>query len=191
MAEEARLQCPSCGKEVGLGEIECPHFGVNLKSGEAYETRVKQAKGKQEHPEHFGGRVGAAVVVALGLIFFAGFMYERASRKVLADVPEFFRPPVETLQKVDDMLARADQQQAMGESAAAGKTFADARHELEGLVEWLQKTDESIRSDAAYAQDTNPHPWRQQKEYNRGVAKRQLKNLRAKVELRFKRIPAA
>ena len=51
------LQCPSCGKEVELGEIECKYCGVNLKSGEAYESKVKKGKSKDKHPEHFGAGI--------------------------------------------------------------------------------------------------------------------------------------
>jgi hypothetical protein len=194
MADQVKLQCPSCHGEVTLGDVECPHCGVNLKSGESYEERVKQAKGKDVHPEHFGGRISAAVAFALTLVLFAGFMWERAVRNVFADKYDTFSYAVGKLQEIDDMIARAHRQEALGEAPAAQKTFADAARATNELIDWLRTTDDSIEPKVPYAKENTQQgtrPWRTEKDYNRPLAKRQLKNLRAKAELRLKSIPAA
>ena len=194
MADQVKLQCPACHGEVNLGDVECPHCGVNLKSGESYEARVKQAKGKDTHPEHFGGRIIMAVAFALALALFAGFMWERAVRKVLADRPDLFRYPVQKLQEIDDMVVLGHQQQAQGDDAASRKTFVDARRETGELIDWITEMDDSIKPDVPYRQDTSrkgSHPWRKQKEFNQTLAKRELKNLRVKAEVRLRSIPAA
>ena len=192
MVDEVKLQCPSCHGEVSLGEVECPHCGVNLKSGESYEARVEQAKGKSMHPEHFGGRICLAVAFALTLVLFAGFMWERAVQKVFAAKPDLFKYPVLKLQEIDDMIARGYREQARGEDTVARKTFVDARRETEELITWIDEKDESIKPDVPYAKEPTRRGsrWRTETKYNRRLAKRVLKNLKAKAESRLKRMPA-
>ena len=84
---EVEVECPSCGGMTKLGEVICPQCGVNLKSGEAFEARVKKARGKAVHPEHFSVGIYALVLVAFGACTFAGYMYQRAVAKSIVAVP--------------------------------------------------------------------------------------------------------
>lgn len=190
MPDEVKLQCPSCHADVKLGDIECPRCGVNLKSGESYETRVKQAKGKNLHPEHFGGRIGLAVGFGLAVVLFAGYMWESSVRKLFGERPELFRPALEELQAIDDMIVRVQAQRAAGETAAADKAKADAARRADALEKSLLALDNEIKPDVPYtkAPATIGTLTRKEKPFNQTLAKRQLKNLRAKVLVRVERI---
>ena len=174
-----------------LGDVACPHCGVNLKSGESYEARVKKTKGKEVHPEHFGGRITAIVAVALGITIFAGFMWQRTVDKVFAVQGEIFRYPVQKLQEIDDQIARGYAAQDQGDNTTALRAFKAARNDTDELIQWLKKEDERIKPKAPYAPD-EPERYRRKKEpeYNKRVAKKLLRNLIAKAERRQDRLPA-
>jgi hypothetical protein len=203
---KAQLECPSCGSKVELGDITCKVCGVNLKSGESFETRVRQARGTAVHPEHFTGRIYISVVMAFGLVVFSGLMYQIIVEKTISQVPELFRYPVEKLEEIRGLVARADTEAAEGHKllakgdteAAQGhqeeaqQVYRLARQRTEELIQWLTSEADAIVVETPFrAEGPKRHSYRQEKEYNKPVAKRLLKDLRAKAQVELDRIPAA
>jgi hypothetical protein len=203
---KAQLECPSCGSKVELGDITCKICGVNLKSGESFETRVRQARGKAVHPEHFTGRIYISVVMAFGLVVFSGLMYQIIVEKTITQVPELFRYPVEKLEEVRGLVARGDTEAAQGHKllakgdteAAQGhqeeaqQVYRLARQRTEELIEWLTSEADAIVVETPFRMEgPKRHSYRQEKEYNKPVARRLLKDLRAKAQVELDLIPAA
>lgn len=192
---KVRLQCPSCGSEVELGDIECKNCGVNLKSGETYETRVKQAKGKATHPEQFAGRVYMGVTVAFALCAFAGLMYQRAVEKTIKDRPDLFKYPVLKLEEIDGLVAMGSSARDTGDADVALQRFKRARKETEDLISWLVAHDKGIKLEQLYSSESalQAPPGSRRKpeepEYNKRLAKRILQNLKAKAEHKLNEIP--
>jgi hypothetical protein len=193
---KVQMQCPNCGGEVELGDIECRHCGVNLKSGETYETRVKQAKGKARHPEHFAARIYFGVGVAFVLCVFAGMMYQRAVEKTFEQGPELFEYPVRKMEEIDGLLHAAGQAEGKGEAEVARKGYKTARKRTEELITWIEQTERGIKLESLYSPTSalqNPRRYRatqpEQTDYNKRLAKRQLRNLKAKAEHMLEGIP--
>ena len=188
---KATLKCPSCNGEVELGDIECKHCGLNLKSGESYGSRVKQAKGKAVHPEHFGGAIYVGVVLAFCLVVFAGYMYQRTVEKTIMTKPELFVYPVQKMQEVADLAAVALQEPKGSEERA--ENLNAARKRGEELIQWIKFQADSVKPPEAYHPDTQRYSYgmRQEPEYNKWVAKRLLRNLSVKAEKLVKSLPTA
>ncbi|MHC4479447.1 MAG: zinc ribbon domain-containing protein [Planctomycetota bacterium] len=186
---KVEMQCPNCGGVVELGDIECVHCGVNLKSGETYETRIKQARGKGLHPEHFIGGIYTAVALGFGLVMFAGFMYQRSTEKVIRQKPGLFDYPVLKMQEIDDLVAFARHDAARGDDAEARYKYNQARKRMRELIEWITIEEQSIKAKQAYAPKTQTYGMRREKEFNRKGAKRLLRNLRAKARFKLEQIP--
>jgi len=186
------LKCPSCGGDVQLGDVECPHCGVNLKSGESFETRVKKARGKARHPEHFGRGLYVSVILAFGLITFAGFMYQRLVEKTLVARWDTFQYAVLKMQEIEDTVAVADRLRAQGHAGEAQKKYEEARQAANELISWLAAEAEKIKPREPYS-GQQKRSWRggTGPEYNRRVAKSQLNNLKRKAEALLESIPAA
>lgn len=192
------MQCPSCGGQVELGDIECSQCGVNLKSGESYETRVKQAKGKAIHPEHFTGRIYVGLVFVFGLCVFAGYMYQRVVEATITETSKeglnLFQYPVWKMQEIDDLVAAGDQEAKEGNAAAARESYGEARKRMQELIQWLGQEADAIKPKQPFAlsdDDSRRRRWRPEPEYNKRVAKRLLKNLKAKAEHRLKQMPVS
>jgi len=189
---KAQLECPSCGSKVELGDITCKICGVNLKSGESFETRVRQARGKAVHPEHFTGRIYISVVMAFGLVVFSGLMYQIIVEKTITQVPELFRYPVEKLEEIRGLVARGEAEAAQGHQEEAQQVYRLARQRTEELIQWLTAEADAIVVETPFREEgPKRHSYRQEKEYNKPVAKRLLKDLRAKAQVELDRIPAA
>ncbi|MHC4593158.1 MAG: hypothetical protein ACYS8L_10770 [Planctomycetota bacterium] len=187
---KVELQCPSCGGLVELGDVECVHCGVNLRSGESYETRVRQARGKGLHPEHFAPGLYMGAAIAFALAVFAGWMYQRAVQKTIQDKPGFFRYPVLRIQELDDLVAAGHIAAAKGKPNEADYHYNRARKGMEELIHWIDAEDARIRVKDPYSPETpDRHTWRVEKKYNKRGAKRLLKNLRAKAEFKLSQIP--
>ena len=182
------LQCPSCGHEVHLGDIECAHCGVNLKSGEAFETRVKKAKSKEEHPEHFVRGIYFAVVAAFGVILFAGLMYQNLVERTLKQKPDLFGFPVFRMQEIDDLVAVGRYYAAQGDARQAGQYYQVARKAAQELLGWIDAQVTSIGLPDPYTADRRRSS---EPEYNEHVARRILRDLRAKAASKLARIPTA
>lgn len=99
-----QLTCPSCGELVEIGATTCPHCGVNVKSGESFEGRVKRARGKARHPEHFAGTVLVSCTVLLGVTLFGGYMYQKRIHKLMVVNPEGLSGYVTGLKILDEMI---------------------------------------------------------------------------------------
>jgi len=109
------VKCPSCGKPVPFGDIACKYCGVNLKSGESYESQVKRARGKARHAEHFADTVLVGTVMAFALIVFAGFMHQRRIEKKLMlaeEPPAALSKFVARLSMIDDLASASDKDAA-------------------------------------------------------------------------------
>lgn len=186
---EVTLKCPSCEKDVTLGDIECPHCGMNLKSGEAFETRVKKAKGKEKHPEHFGRGIYFGVVVAFSLVIFAGFMYQGLVEETIQQKRELFEYAVLKLQEIDDLVVAGKHEWAQGNPAAAQGKYDEAREATQELITWIDGEAARIKPEQPYAKK-HTESWRRlEPEYNRRVAKRLLYNLKAKAQYTLEQIP--
>lgn len=189
---KAKLQCPSCGSKVELGDVECKVCGVNLKSGEAYETRMKQARGKAIHPEHFGGRIAVGVVLAFGLFVFAGLMYQtQMVTRALTERPDLYQYPVSKLQQIDDLIAMGAKAEADGNVQQAQQHYAAATKAADTLIGELTRVDNDIKPEELYSVSTGTRrsAYRKEPEYHKRLAKRMLRDLRAKAESLKDRIP--
>jgi hypothetical protein len=188
---KVELQCPSCGGQVALGDIECVHCGVNLKSGEAFESRVKQAKGRGFHPEHFAGGLYIGVVTAFVLVMFAGWMYQKAVHKTMQQRPALFSYPVLRMEELDDIVATGHVAAAEGQPNVADYHYLQARKHMEALIVWIEKEDQRIKPKDPYAPETSGrHGTRAERKYNKRRAKKVLKSLKAKAEFKLRQIPA-
>ncbi len=168
------LICPSCGSPVSPDDVECPRCGVNLKSGESYETRVRRARGKLRHTEGLVGGLYIALAFVLGLSCIGGYSYQARMERVIVQRPDLFREPIRRLQEIDDLIA-------VGRSAEARETALALARELDTTADQIQVRD-------LYAPKTPP-PRRyrttaSEPEYDRRGAKRLLHNLAEKA--RFK-----
>ncbi len=175
------LSCPSCHGKVALGEITCPHCGVNLKSGESFETQVKRAKGKVKHGEKYTGGLYVAVALAVALFIFAGYMYQRSMEKLLADRPDLFRPHIVELQYVQDLVAAGD--------------YATARERGGTLAQKLQEEADAITPETPFrvgdVSNSYVRGYRETEKWNRRGAKKLLFNLKAKTEYLLDHMPAS
>jgi len=175
------LSCPNCNGKVALGEIICPHCGMNLKSGESFEAQVKRARGKAQHEEAYTGGLYVGIVLAVGLCMFAGYMYQRSMEKVLAERPELFKPHIEQLQYVQDLVAAGD--------------YATARERASALIKQIQETADGIVADVPFRVDqvteSYARPYRRETKWNKRGAKRLLFNLKAKAEHVLAQLPAS
>jgi hypothetical protein len=175
-----QLECPSCHGAIALGDIRCPHCGVNLKSGESFETQVKRAKGKVKHPEAYTGGLYIGIALALGLVIFAGYMYQRSVERVLADRSATFSPLIEKLQQVRD-------------DADAGR-YDVARQNGEALLKDIQVADDSIKPGVAFdvGEVANSYGTNYNKpKGDERAAKRILANLAAKTQHILDSLPSS
>jgi len=131
--------CPSCGEAVDIGAAECPHCGVNIRSGESYETRVERARTREGPASHIGRNLGFAVTVGFALLILAGFLYQQRAIKVMREGAEQYTDYIARLQQVDDLIARgeADQAQQVGEQ----------------LIEQMRQHEESIQVEVGRTTD--------------------------------------
>jgi len=171
--QRPKLQCPSCGGPVRVGDIECKHCGVNLKSGESYEARVKRTRGKLKHHEGLTGGLYIALGLAFVLLTLGGFLYQRRMHKVMRQQPQMFVPGVRELARLDRLAAR-------GEHAVAQQQARD-------LAQALRDQAESIELEDLYAprekdQWGHPVPKRTERKWDKRGGKALLLNLAAKAE---------
>jgi hypothetical protein len=178
---------------VGLGDIQCPNCGINLKSGESYESRVKQAKGKMVHPEHFAAPIYVIALVAAAVFLFAGLKWQEACEAAMAQQPEWFDFAVTQMQTMDGLVAKGKQARREGDSEAEKKSFDEARAIGEELVGWLSQTAEAIQPDESEILTGRPkqvgYGRRMEKQYDKKVVKRMLVNLQKKAERKLEQIP--
>jgi len=175
------LSCPNCNGVVALGEIICPHCGVNLKSGESFETQVKRAQGKAKHEEKYTGGLYVGITLAVALFIFAGYMYQRSMEKLLADKPELFKPHIEELQYVQDLVAAGD--------------YATAHERGSALAQKLQEEADGITPETPFrvgdVSNSYVRGYRETEKWNRRGAKKLLFNLKAKTEYLLDHMPAS
>ena len=103
MAEEETRQCSTCGTQVPVTEKECPYCGLNLETGEAYETRVRKAKQDRDHKVAPLSTVLMLPVIAFALTVFAGYMYQRQAESSLDSNKSLVQEYVAQLKKVDTL----------------------------------------------------------------------------------------
>jgi hypothetical protein len=191
---ESTLNCPSCGTAVGLGDIECPSCGLNLKSGESYESRVKQAKGKAAHPEHFTAPIYGGVLLAAAVILFAGLKWQGTCEESMRQKPEWFDYAVLQMQTVDDLVAEGQYALRDGDREAARQSFEEARTTAQELATWLREMAAAIQPDETEILTGQPkkpkYYGRQEEQYNEKVVKRLLVALQKKAERKLEQIPA-
>jgi len=164
------IACPGCGKLVEVGKLVCPHCGMNIQTGESFETKVQRARGRRGRAERLGGRLAAAVVFVLVLLFLGGFLYQRRAEKVFENKPQEFAGYLMLMEQIDSL-------------AAAGMT-AEARAAGESLIKELNDRESRIVIEAApttyEARDTKRVP-----KSVRRAEKSLLRNLARKVEYKL------
>lgn len=173
------LKCPGCGGEVELGDIECRHCGMNLKSGESYESQVKKAKGAVEHGERLVIPIFVGVVIVFAMLLFAGLMYQGRMETAIRDRADLLVPAIREFQKIDDLIYARD--------------YDKARKRTKALITDLEKQADQIVPPDPYQKKT-VRPWmktRRVPKYNKAAVKRLLWTLRAKAERKLKEIPTA
>jgi len=79
------LPCFNCGAPVPVGALVCPKCGVNIKTGESYESRVDRAKAKELHPERYRQGIYAGVTALFFIILLSGFMFQRRNERILTE----------------------------------------------------------------------------------------------------------
>jgi hypothetical protein len=168
------LICPSCGSPVSPDDAECPRCGVNIKSGESYETRVRRARGKLRHTEGLVGGLYIALAFIVALSCIGGFSYQARMEHIISQRPDLFREPIQRLQQIDDLIA-------------AGSPV-EAREAALALAQELETTADQIQVRSLYAPKTAPPRryarTRREPEYDRRGAKRLLHNLAEKARFR-------
>ncbi len=173
---QAELKCPSCGRAVQLGDIECAHCGVNLKSGESFEARVKRARGKAKHPEKVTGGLYLGLAGVFVLMSLAGYFYQRRIENVVEQRPDMFVERIERIQHVHDLIY--------------AERYAEAREEAEALSRELRRAADDIEPPEPFA----PADVRQRgrrADWDERAGKGLLHNLATKAERLVEEIPEA
>ncbi len=136
---ETQLSCPNCSEPVGVGDVICPNCGVNLKSGESYEARIKKATGKLSHSEEMatGLFVGAMVVIALAL--FGGYLMQRRAVKVMRKKPDMFVPTIRWMQRLQDEMAAGNEERAKELARGLIDNIAGRIREIESDIKIRQE----------------------------------------------------
>ena len=132
MSEET-LRCPNCDAPVEVGELSCPKCGINLRTGESFESKVKRAKSKDLHPEHFRSGLYLTVGIIYAIVVFGGYMYQRRVEGALRERQDVFA----------DFLARTERVERL---AAAGRT-AEAREVAAAVIEAMRQRDRAIEGE--------------------------------------------
>ncbi len=171
--QRPELQCPSCGGPVRVGDIECKHCGVNLKSGESFEVRVKRARGKLKHNEGLTGGLYIGLGLAFVLLTLGGFLHQRRVERVLRQRPQMFVPRVQQLARLNRL-------------AASGQR-AQARQEALEMARELREEADGMKFEDLYARperDVWGHPVQRKEEapWDKSGGKSLLINLAAKAE---------
>ena len=189
---KAQLKCPGCQSTVDIGDVECKVCGLNLKSGEALETRVRKAKGKAIHPEHFGGRLYLGVVLAFGLAVFGGYMFQTQAVDVsFVERQDLYWYAVDELQRIGDLVTAGQREAAQGNVEAAQKDYQNARKRADALINWLGRTVDLIRPEDLYGKEAPGSMWNPEPSYHKRTAIVVLGILKAKAEYVRDHIPAA
>ena len=184
MAEPKKQSCPSCGVPLDVGVLTCPECGINIRTGEAYQTRVERAKAKRFHPEryHQGIYMGAAVLFVL--VMLAGGILQRRTERGIRQNREFFEGSFKTLEnqqvhffralwEIDSLASaeRVDDASALADelvSIAEGKI-----REMDREVEQRQYRDDDVT-------------WGEEQELK--ARKRNLRNVISKAERKRERL---
>jgi hypothetical protein len=165
--------CPSCGEPVEVGALTCPHCGINIQTGESYETQVKRAKGGRGPRGRIARHLGFGVTLAFALVVLGGFIYQQRVVTVMRDAPLKYADYIQRLENVDALTAQ-------------GKV-ADAKREGEALIHELVQMDKSIVIEDAPT--TDQLRTEQRPKSIRWAEKRLLQNLIKKAEFALSRLP--
>ena len=156
-----------------VGAAECPHCGVNIRSGESYETRVERARTREGPASHVGRNLGFAVTVGFALLILAGFLYQQRAIKVMREGAEQYTGYIAGLQQVEDLIARGEGEQAQ----QVGQE----------LIEQMRRHEESIEVEVGRTTD-QVHSQERPKSIRR-AEKALLRNLIEKTQYKLSQIP--
>ena len=163
--------CPNCSGRVTVGDIECPTCGTNLKTGEAYETRVKRAKQKRVHRGALAHGLVFVPTVGFALVLFAGFMFQKSAEQSIRRNADEYAVYVQKLEQVDALAASGEKDRA--------------RDMCKALIEELQQTISTIKVEIAYSED---HKKEAQEAPHKKARRAFLLNLQRKAEHKLKEL---
>lgn len=181
MADESgarQYPCPSCGKTVSTNDLKCEFCGVDLKSGESFQTQVGRQKSKARHAEHFADTVLVGVIMLFALLLTGGYLYQRRASKMMTGdlgngVPPGVRPMLLAMDLVDQLAAIADSD--LSEEEKKKQAATRIMHPLYNPVfaddQFRPGRDTAVRRTGFDEVDRDP------KEFARVVAKGILKEL--------------
>ncbi len=91
--EKQKILCPSCDKPVVVGELQCPHCGVNMRSGETFDTQVKRTQAAAGHTGHIAGTIMLGVGMLLACTLGGGYILQTRTRTLWQTGPDPFGEP--------------------------------------------------------------------------------------------------
>ncbi len=112
MTEESTVECPNCSEQIRGGAVTCNNCGFDIRTGESYKMRIKKAKGSRDRRPPATGTVGLIMLVALGFVLLAGYIYQR---RVLEEITEEYGSyferlaRVETVEDADSLISSLEQ----------------------------------------------------------------------------------
>lgn len=168
-------QCPNCGQPVAGGKNTCGNCGLNLVTGESYESKLNSAR--KEPSSSRASRVGGlGLAIGFGLVILAGFMYQRSMMTLFRQRPDEIQKYVKQAHMVQYLVDQSLQAETM---SARQKYRKRARALGQGVVASLEATEGS--GEKANDEDTS--------ESNGESREVFLRNLRRKVEYHLGRLP--
>ncbi len=184
MAETGKMPCPSCGAPLDVGVLTCTQCGINIRTGEAYQTRVERAKQTRTHPEryHQGIYMGAAVLFVL--VMLGGGMVQRRAERVIREKRELFQGSFKTLEKQQVHFFHALWEI---DSLASAERIDDARALADEVVSVAEGKFGEMDRDLERRQYRDDNvTWAEEQEFK--ARKRNLRNVISKAKLKRSRL---
>jgi hypothetical protein len=135
--EKQEILCPSCDKPVLVGEVQCPHCGVNMRSGETFDTQVKRTQAAAGHTGHVAGTIMLAVALLLGSTLGGGYVLHARTRMLLRTGPGLLGEP----HRMTNLITRLSMIAPLAEAdsiAECRAILAANREALDGTLNYIR-----------------------------------------------------
>jgi len=153
----------------------CPHCGLNIRSGESYDAKVRRVKARDIRVERLGAPLLLGLAFMLGLIMLGGYLYQKRAETVIREKQAEFGNYIWRLETIDSL-------------AAAGR-IEEAREAAEKLARELKARQAQIKIEAAPTSVQRRDPRRRPKPI-RAAEKSLLGNLAKKAEFKVRVLSA-